>query len=618
MDDVLQYLYNNLFQCKMCGGRFSSKAHLTEHEQKVHDEALSKLQDSKREDKNQDREINTLNSSEKIIEVKHKDNVHNESTAQCCNSNFSFKDSHTQIEQEHTVGREGFSNLRNVQTDGKFWARGKNTPTDHEEIISDCVAKTSDNEYFKSKYEQQAHSDVCFEWQDEKEENKNRGEKLKTLTDMKSVITGTIADNDDSNFSQKCLHNNMFQCKVCNARFPGKAHLKEHEDKVHSDIFSRTADKTEKEEMSIHNVRARTTSNKQVHVPYVESSYNGYNFMHGSDNMGIGYNLLDGNDNEILRQRMEQFNAYLRLVRDKMNEMTDSVQETIAEGMNDNRNSMTVNLSRQYHDDIVTDKFPETYKVKVQTSETTGISGTQNTEGGHIKEMVGMKDSLSKNTLEKKFKCDRCGSAFAHNHKLIRHYRIHTGEKPYKCEICGAAFSQKSILNNHVTVHTGEKPFKCETCNASFSLKGYLIKHQRTHTGEKPFKCDMCDSVFSDRGNLSKHRKIHFGEKPYKCSICGAAFSDRSTLTKHSRIHTDGKKYKCEFCNASFSMKSALTTHKKMHTDDVQHKCDICDAEFSQRGYLIRHLRTHTGEKQYIPSLLLDKKNDEIFMNEEQ
>lgn len=49
-------------------------------------------------------------------------------------------------------------------------------------------------------------------------------------------------------------------------------------------------------------------------------------------------------------------------------------------------------------------------------------------------------------TLVRPFECDQCPLAFARNHDLKRHRRLHEPVKPFSCDVCGKKISRKDAL----------------------------------------------------------------------------------------------------------------------------------------------------------------------------
>ncbi|OAV97783.1 hypothetical protein PTTG_25963 [Puccinia triticina 1-1 BBBD Race 1] len=55
-------------------------------------------------------------------------------------------------------------------------------------------------------------------------------------------------------------------------------------------------------------------------------------------------------------------------------------------------------------------------------------------------------------SLDRPYKCDKCGSSFSRNHDLKRHARIHLDIKPFPCSCCDKAFARKDALKRHLLV----------------------------------------------------------------------------------------------------------------------------------------------------------------------
>ncbi|KAH9449811.1 hypothetical protein MJO29_010624 [Puccinia striiformis f. sp. tritici] len=55
-------------------------------------------------------------------------------------------------------------------------------------------------------------------------------------------------------------------------------------------------------------------------------------------------------------------------------------------------------------------------------------------------------------SLDRPYKCDKCGSSFSRNHDLKRHSRIHLDVKPFPCSCCDKAFARKDALKRHLLV----------------------------------------------------------------------------------------------------------------------------------------------------------------------
>ncbi|XP_055645259.1 uncharacterized protein LOC129781714 [Toxorhynchites rutilus septentrionalis] len=96
------------------------------------------------------------------------------------------------------------------------------------------------------------------------------------------------------------------------------------------------------------------------------------------------------------------------------------------------------------------------------------------------------------------------------------------------CEVCHKKFHKISQLKIHMNIHYMERKFRCEPCGTSFRSQGLFQKHERsathrnkvsmtttfgiaTDSNPRPFYCRDCDVGFRIHGHLAKHlrSKMH-------------------------------------------------------------------------------------------------------------
>ncbi|XP_065086160.1 uncharacterized protein shn isoform X2 [Ochlerotatus camptorhynchus] len=96
------------------------------------------------------------------------------------------------------------------------------------------------------------------------------------------------------------------------------------------------------------------------------------------------------------------------------------------------------------------------------------------------------------------------------------------------CEVCHKKFHKISQLKIHMNIHYMERKFRCEPCGTSFRSQGLFQKHERsathrnkvsmtttfgiaTDSNPRPFYCKDCDVGFRIHGHLAKHlrSKMH-------------------------------------------------------------------------------------------------------------
>ena len=84
----------------------------------------------------------------------------------------------------------------------------------------------------------------------------------------------------------------------------------------------------------------------------------------------------------------------------------------------------------------------------------------------------------------------------------------HPGTSVYPCGFlgCGKTFARLYSLRAHtIHVHAAERPFRCSRCPAAFARNHDLKRHERLHE-DKAWQCTGCAKAFSRRDALTRHR----------------------------------------------------------------------------------------------------------------
>jgi hypothetical protein len=97
----------------------------------------------------------------------------------------------------------------------------------------------------------------------------------------------------------------------------------------------------------------------------------------------------------------------------------------------------------------------------------------------------------------------------------------HPGTSVHPCSFlgCGKTFARLYSLRAHTTrVHAAERPFRCTRCPAAFARNHDLKRHERLHE-YKAWQCTGCAKAFSRRDALTRHRNAAAGRH----SACATA-----------------------------------------------------------------------------------------------
>lgn len=84
----------------------------------------------------------------------------------------------------------------------------------------------------------------------------------------------------------------------------------------------------------------------------------------------------------------------------------------------------------------------------------------------------------------------------------------HPGTSVYPCSFpgCSKTFARLYSLRAHTTrMHAAERPFRCTRCPAAFARNHDLKRHERLHE-DRAWQCTGCAKAFSRRDALTRHR----------------------------------------------------------------------------------------------------------------
>ena len=149
---------------------------------------------------------------------------------------------------------------------------------------------------------------------------------------------------------------------------------------------------------------------------------------------------------------------------------------------------------------------------------------------------------------------------------------VHEGKKPFKCDICGSYFAHKGTLKIHVDGVHKLISHICELCERSFKCKSGLNHHKNEfHNMGKLFHCPVCQKTFKRKFEMNAHIRIdHEGRKDFICSICTVSFGRKNGLEVHFKsVHE--KALKCNICDKLFGLKHKLERHVASVHEDNKH-----------------------------------------------
>ena len=145
-----------------------------------------------------------------------------------------------------------------------------------------------------------------------------------------------------------------------------------------------------------------------------------------------------------------------------------------------------------------------------------------------IKKKLKKRDAETRDEIESKYVCQKCGGTYATEISLFRHKKYTCdAEAKFTCDSCSYKSKYKSHLRGHMlNVHLKtmqyighenvkrkkpESGHKCNKCERSYKYETSLIFHKRYVCGVEPkFECDFCKHKSKYKSALLAHiQRIH-------------------------------------------------------------------------------------------------------------
>ncbi|XP_050676817.1 zinc finger protein 559-like isoform X4 [Leptidea sinapis] len=167
------------------------------------------------------------------------------------------------------------------------------------------------------------------------------------------------------------------------------------------------------------------------------------------------------------------------------------------------------------------------------------------------------------------FPCKHCGETLRSHAALYAHVaKVHKSNKRYKCPICDEKFASYKYRIKHLNNVHGEKTaiFPCPSCPKVFDLCSRRTAHIRSqHLQERNHACSTCGMKFFTNYELQEHSIKHGGARIYQCDVCKKSYARLKTLREHMRIHNNDRRFVCPVCGQTFIQKCSLKQHVRVH-----------------------------------------------------
>lgn len=203
-------------------------------------------------------------------------------------------------------------------------------------------------------------------------------------------------------------------------------------------------------------------------------------------------------------------------------------------------------------------------------------------------------DKVTGKSREKRYKCNKCPSAFEKVEQYTVHTNLHGSSHKYRCRICDYSVKFFANFMMHIKRHKYHERMKAQNSGAPPPLDSDLkyepiISRENSSQGDKVVRTqtedhsnkenlEETDLTTIERQHLLLQNKKGVGEaskkdeekerRVYYCQYCPYANIRRDAVDSHSLRHRANGgygSYKCTFCDYTASQPNFIREHTKVH-----------------------------------------------------
>nr|XP_045616130.1 uncharacterized protein LOC123769175 isoform X3 [Procambarus clarkii] len=210
-------------------------------------------------------------------------------------------------------------------------------------------------------------------------------------------------------------------------------------------------------------------------------------------------------------------------------------------------------------------------------------------------------DKLTGKSREKRYKCNKCPSAFEKTEQYHVHSNLHGSNHKYKCRICDYSVKFYANFMMHINRHKYHERMVSQNDGSSppvesdLKYEPIISSSDNTSQGDK-FKSrldDLANKENLDDADLTTTERQHLLLQNKK----GVTDPSKKDDDKDRRV------FYCQYCPYANLRRDAVDSHSLRHHANGGYgvyKCTFCDYTASQPNFIREHIKVHFRPFKYV------------------